>query len=81
MNFNKPAAIVILFCAVATPGWSGVPHAIQRTETNSVQVTAAKPPLNDECARMAALENEIASLRSRVDDMLAQLRARGTEGR
>jgi len=81
MKFNKPAAIVILFCAVATPAWSGVPHAVQRTEANSVQVTAAKPTPNDECARMAALENEIASLRSRVDDMLAQLRIRGTDGK
>jgi uncharacterized protein YceH (UPF0502 family) len=81
VKFNKPAAIVILFCAVAIPAWSGVPHAIQRTETSNVQVAAAKSPVNDACARMAALENEMASLRSRVDDMLAQLRARGTDGK
>ena len=85
MKYSKPAAIAALLCAVANPVWSGVPHGIQRTETSQrtdmsvTQASAAKPSGNDECARMASLENEIASLRSRVDEMLAQLRTRDAD--
>ncbi len=82
MKYNKLATLTVLLCAAANPAWSGVPHGIQRTNTSQqtatsiAQVGVAQSSANDECAGMASLEKEIGSLRSRIDDMLAELRVR-----
>lgn len=83
---NVAAAVAILICAAPNLAWSGVPHGIQRSNTSqhidtSVHANAAQYSTNDECARMAFLEKEIAALRARVDDMLAQLRVRSVDGK
>ncbi len=82
MKYCQPAFIAILFFAFVNPAWSGVPQGVQRSNTTG-QLTNLRAPTNttnsaanDECARMASLEKEIASLRARVDDMLDELRVR-----
>ena len=85
MKYCQPAFIAIFFFAFANPAWSGVPQGVQRSNTTGQQTNLRVPAnaqnsaANDECARMASLETEIASLRARVDDILDELRARSPD--
>ena len=85
MKYCQPAVIAALLSAIANPAWSGVPQGVQRSNTTGQQTNLHAPTnttnsaANDECARMASVETEIASLRARIDDMLDELRARSAD--
>ncbi len=85
MKYCQPAVIAALLSAIANPAWSGVPQGVQRSNTTGQQTNLRAPTnttnsaANDECARMASVETEIASLRARIDDMLDELRARSPD--
>ena len=85
MKYCQPAVIAALLSAIANPAWSGVPQGVQRSNTTGQQTNLRAPTYttnsaaNDECARMASVETEIASLRARIDDMLDELRARSPD--
>jgi hypothetical protein len=84
MTLGKPGGIVALCCVLSNPAWSGVPHAHQRAAQNGAQSTAVAQNANsgrDECARIAALEQDIVSTKSRVDEVLNQLRLLTAAGR
>lgn len=76
MQYRNPAAIAILLCAVANPAWSGVPHTQQRTPAQATIL-----PARDECMRIASVENDIASLKSSIEEMMKQLQTLNAAGK